>query len=388
MDIEIKYNLNSVRVPFLNGSEEYKESESIVKRRDDLGNPITVTNYKFLQVPEYLLEHIGDQDLNFKGDAKNLFMTSNEETFQVKQNFHSNCVLLMKPTGLASIDYSAYTTQHSELELIQTNIPLDTSGLPFYRYEGDILSDDDNDDLTNSGSSIILTKNRLIASLPISRKEFKEKWKGSLLIELKDKSIKKIPYAIEADIMNLILVAIVSLNIDYTEIDYGLIKTKVRSLKDDDENIELLVTAILDKYTDLNRNLKMKEIAIFYGLKTLKQKCPFARRKFIDLNDFYMYWKESLPSYFNCDLDIDFLVGHFAKEIESEKVLEVDSKRLPATIQRRVPYLMGIQKTWEQKHIQPFFEELNEHKIKPDNFIMKFARRKKDKSGKYIVTER
>ena len=383
MDFNIKYTLNSVRIPYLNGSEEFKKNETFEKINDDNDNTVETINYKLMQIPESLIDVLQEENLIIKGDSKNLYLTTDKETFQVKQNFHSNCVLLLEQNKINN--YTSYTTQQSELELVLTKIPLDTSTIPIYKYESDLLDEDDQN-IEKKNNDI--TKDTLITSLPMSLKEFEEQWRGSLLIQLSDMTIKKIPYTIESDIIDLILMSVVSLNMKYTEIDCDAILNKVKSFKENDKNIDLLIKAVLEKFTDTNKSLKMKTIAIFYGLKTLRKKCPFSQRNFIELNDFYMYWKESFPSYFNCDLDIDFLIGYFAKDLVTNKILEIDPKRLPKTIQKRVPYLMNIQRTWEQKHIQPFFEELNEQGIKPDNFIMKFAKRKKDKSGKYIVTER
>lgn len=381
MDIKIKLDLKSVRVPHLNGSEEFKKNESF-SRTNSAGNDVEPTAYKLLQLPETLVDVLNLQDLNIKGNNKNLYLTTNDQTFQLKQNFHSNCVLLLEPGKMNQLSYSAYTTQQSELELISIKLPLDTSFVPDYIYPSESA------DSSTCMETIYISKSELISALPISIKEFELQWKGSLLLELPDLSIKKIPPKLESEILDLILVSVVSLNMKYTEIDYDSIILKTKALKDEDKNMALLANAVLDKYTNENKDLKMKEIAMFYGLKTLKQKCPFSKRNYIEINDFYMYWKESLPSYFNCDLDIDFLIGYFAKDLVTGKVLEIDPKRLPTVIQKRVSYLMDIQRSWDQKHIQPFFEELNEQGIKPENFIMKFARRKREKNGIYIVTQR
>lgn len=381
MDIQIKFDLNSVRVPHLNGSEEFKKNESFSSTNNG-GTDVRTTSYKLLQIPETLVDVLHLQDLNIKGNNKDLYMTTNDQTFQIKQNFHSNCVLLLEPGELYPMSYSAYTTQQSELELISMKLPLDTSFVPDYSHACEAS------DSIKSMETKHLSKSDLVNALPISIHEFDHQWRGSLLLELPDMSIKKISLKLESQLLDLILVSVVSLNMKYTEIDYDSIIIKIKAIKDEDENMGLLAKTVLDKYTDENKNLRMKDIAKFYGLKTLKQKCPFAKRNYIEINDFYMYWKESLPSYFNCDLDIDFLIGYFAKDLVTGKVLEIDPKRLPTAIQQRVSYLMGIQRTWEQKHIQPFFEELNEHGIKPDNFIMKFAKRKRERNGTYIVTQR
>ena len=132
----------------------------------------------------------------------------------------------------------------------------------------------------------------------------------------------------------------------------------------------------------------MKESDKLYGLKTLKKRCPFSRKKYIDLNDFYVYWKDSFPDYFNCEIDIGILIGHFVKAIDSDKILEVDRQKLPKDIVKRVEYLMNIQSAWEQTYIQPFFDELNVKNIKTDNFIMKYAKKKRERSGKIIITGR
>lgn len=106
------------------------------------------------------------------------------------------------------------------------------------------------------------------------------------------------------------------------------------------------------------------------------------------MDDFYVYWKDSFPDYFNCEIDLEMLIGHFVKDVDSSKILEIDRDRLPKDIVKRVNYLMSIQSAWEQRYIQPFFDELNVKNIKRDNFIMKYARKKRERSGKIIITSR
>lgn len=151
----------------------------------------------------------------------------------------------------------------------------------------------------------------------------------------------------------------------------------------------MLVTSVSYKYSLNNtKELNMPEIAKFYGLMTLRKVCPSSKRKYIAVDDFYVYWKDSFPDYFNCEIDLEMLIGHFVKDVDSSKILEIDRDRLPKDIVKRVNYLMSIQSAWEQRYIQPFFDELNVKNIKRDNFIMKYARKKRERSGKIIITSR
>lgn len=380
MNFNIKYDLNSVKIDYLNGSEKQRENDSV--------SPENSIKYRLLNIPDELLKTLQSQELTLKGDKKNLYFTTNSEVFTIKENFHSNTVMLMTQSDITSTppSFVAYNMQQSELELLQVKFKLTTDHIPLYtieEYNGTLENLDD--DVTPR----IITKEELINSLPLSFKDFDEQWDGSLLIELPDMSVKKISPMVESEVLELILLSIIALKMDYESIEFDKVKEKVKEINTNaNEQIDKLVHAVLSKYTNKNHALEMKEIAKFYGLKTLRKRCPFSRKKYIELNDFYVYWKDSFPDYFNCEIDIGILIGHFVKAIDSDKILEVDRQRLPKDIVKRVEYLMNIQSAWEQTHIQPFFDELNVKNIKTDNFIMKYAKKKRERSGKIIITGR
>ena len=380
MNLNIKYDLNSVKIDYLNGSEKQRENEFV--------SPENSIKYRLLNIPEELLKDLQSQELTLKGNKESLYFTTNSEVFTIKENFHSNTVMLMTHSDVTSMppSFVAYNMQQSELELLKVKFKLTTDHIPLYtieEYNGTL------ENLDDDASTPIITKAELINSLPLSYKDFDDQWDGSLLIELSDMSVKKISPMVESEILELILLSIIALKMNYESIEFDKVQEKVKEINTNaNEQIDKLVHAVLSKYTNKCHKLEMKEIAKFYGLKTLKKRCPFSRKKYIDLNDFYVYWKDSFPDYFNCEIDIGILIGHFVKAIDSDKILEVDRQKLPKDIVKRVEYLMNIQSAWEQTYIQPFFDELNVKNIKTDNFIMKYAKKKRERSGKIIITGR
>ena len=380
MDLNLKFDLESVKIEYLNGSENGSVNDS--------GLPKDGIKYRLINIPDEMLSDLQAQELKLKVDNENLYFTTNSKVFTVKENFHSNTVMLMTHSQDTRNppNFVAYTMQQSELELLQVKLKLTTDHIPLYTiedYNGTCGNSDEKKQYT------FIKKRDLIDSLPLSYKDFDEQWNGSLLIELPDMSVKKISPMVESEVLELILLSIIALKMDYNNVQFDKILEKLKEINfDANEQIDLLVKAVFYKYTFNNSELNMKEIAKFYGLKTLKKVCPASRRKYIDLNDFYVYWKDSFPDYFNCEIDVAILIGHFVKAVDSNKILEIEKERLPKDIVKRVKYLMNIQPAWEQLHIQPFFDELNVKNIKTDNFIMKYAKKKRERSGKVIITSR
>ena len=381
MNLNIKYDLKSVKINYLNGSESYETNEV-----DSSQNEF---KYRLLNIPEELLSDLQSQELTLKGDDKNLYFTTNSKVFVIKENFHSNSVFLMSSDrdSLPNLTYTAYNMQQSELELIPIHLKLTTDHIPLYtieEYNGNLRN------LDQEKPHSVIKKKDLIDSLPLSYKDFDEQWNGSLLVELPDGSVKKISPKVEAEILELMILSVIALKMDYNNIDLDAIIIKIKEIDENvNENIDLLVRSVSYKYSLNNtKELNMPEIAKFYGLMTLRKVCPSSKRKYIAVDDFYVYWKDSFPDYFNCEIDLEMLIGHFVKDVDSSKILEIDRDRLPKDIVKRVNYLMSIQSAWEQRYIQPFFDELNVKNIKRDNFIMKYARKKRERSGKIIITSR
>lgn len=380
MNLNIKYDLKSVKINYLNGSESYDANDN------DLGQ--NEFKYRLLNIPEELLSDLQSQELALKGDEKTLYFTTNSKVYVVKENFHSNSVFLMsnKEDSLPNSTYTAYNMQQSELELIPVHLKLTTDHIPLYTIE-DYGVKYRNSDQQKSRS--VIKKKDLIDSLPLSYKDFNEQWNGSLLIELPDSSVKKISQRVEAEVLELMILSVVALKMDYNNINLEAILKKIKEIDENvNENIDLLVTSVSYKYSIDAKELNMSEIAKFYGLVTLKKVCPASKRKYIAVDDFYVYWKDSFPDYFNCEIDLEMLIGHFVKDVDSDRIMEINRDSLPKDIVKRVNYLMSIQSAWEQPYIQPFFDELNVKNIKRDNFIMKYARKKRERSGKIIITSR
>ena len=146
---------------------------------------------------------------------------------------------------------------------------------------------------------------------------------------------------------------------------------------------EEVVSTILNKFCSKLENgtfkLRRDIVSQWYGIEALKK---FASRAMVPQEEFMIKWKSLFPPYFNCDLEFSALRGHYFRPLGSG-IQYFSKDTLPDDPKDRFSYLFKLQSTWELEELAPFVEQLNTKGIKIENFVMKYARRKRQ--GKRVL---
>ena len=104
------------------------------------------------------------------------------------------------------------------------------------------------------------------------------------------------------------------------------------------------------------------------------------------LVEFLIKWKSTFPPFFACDIDMDMLRGYYYRP-QQEHIQYLAKNTLPTDAKERFQMLFALQSTWDLEDIEPFIEPLNTKGLKPELFVMKYARRRKVR-GKVLVSGR
>lgn len=384
------------------------------------------TGYKLLQLTPELLAHIEDDSITTKsltlkpmdGPKSELVLCTDSSTFVIKQKMHSNCVLLMSRSdraveqdisapeysGNTSTDrgddaeetmctYEAYSQQCFELEPRKIEGKINIAQLPIY--------DGPDKPLLSTSYTLTISLSQFSESSPCSNKEFYDQWYASNGCMLAGQACV-LPGRFIDKQLHLLLLCIVGAELDIAN-GLTMEQCKVAMGSNFQESniektdLEQILKTILMKFsknpvtTGENQDsqvyqLDLGKIAQWYGKKCLSKNC--SNFQYIGIDDFMIKWKSSFPPFFSCDIDLEMLLGFYCKDLNHNKLCYLDDVMLPQDPKQRFSRLFSIQKSWLQQEIWPFVKDLNHQNLKPETFLIKYARRKRVKRDNFIITSR
>ncbi|KAL6940042.1 hypothetical protein ACO0QE_003925 [Hanseniaspora vineae] len=384
------------------------------------------TAYKLLQLTPEMLSHLEDdtittKSLTFKpmdGPQSELVLCTDSCTFVMKQKMHSNCVLLMSRSdtpvkesafttdnGGNSISgnddgsteplctYEAFSQQCFELEPRKIEGKINVAQLPIY--------DGPDKPFLSTPRTLKISLSQFSESSPCSTKEFYDQWYAFNGCVLADQACVLSEKFIDKQ-LHLLLLCIVGAELDVAN---GLtmeqckvaMEATFQESRIERTDFDQVLKTILMKFSENPETtgekqdlqvfvLDLGKIAQWYGKKCLSKYC--SNFQYIGIDDFMIKWKSSFPPFFSCDIDLEMLLGFYCKDINNNKLCYLDDSTLPQEPKLRFNSLFSIQKSWLQQEIWPFVKDLNHQNLKPDTFLIKYARRKRMKRDKFIITSR
>lgn len=360
----------------------------------------TEPDYKLLQLnPDVLQALESEGGLAFKAsrDEDGVVLCSKTQTWELKQKNHSNTVMVLKEFmpdevpvisnrssfGIAepSTFHLGFTRQHFELEPRSISGEINYGGLSIYSGENKVVPENDND-----GGLVKMTLEELRNCSPCSDREFAEKWPALGGCEVNGRAcILSQEFISRA--LHITLMSCMAESLDFDALDcsqaFAAVNKDMGDAGEFNPFSEEVVSTILNKFCSKLENgtfkLRRDIVSQWYGIEALKK---FASRAMVPQEEFMIKWKSLFPPYFNCDLEFSALRGHYFRPLGSG-IQYFSKDTLPDDPKDRFSYLFKLQSTWELEELAPFVEQLNTKGIKIENFVMKYARRKRQ--GKRVL---
>ena len=392
------------------------------------------SSYKLIQLTPEILSILKDQkqDSNGNGNGSegtpslqfraldklksNVVLCSHDKTWLVRQHDHSNSVLLFdefvsgesgaepEPEPVGSSDQSTETkTKHKdkdllaianttyEYELKRINGQLNLDMVPIYNGELDFP----NNLITNNNNTPLLRElSELLEHSPCSEAESEELWHDVCGCKING-YLCILSRSFVSKALHVLLVSSMAESLDLDKLELMSTYRAVTMDMDKETNpytIEVVRT-VLNKFgRRINgtngRNevwsLDKNRIAKWYGIRALQK--FVSGGKSMPLVEFLIKWKSTFPPFFACDIDIDMLRGYYYRP-QQEHIQYLAKNTLPTDAKERFQMLFALQSTWDLEDIEPFIEPLNTKGLKPELFVMKYARRRKVR-GKVLVSGR
>ena len=354
-------------------------------------------------------------------NKNDVVLCSSNKTWLLRQKNHSNTVLLMEgyeqgkvtllpekllfgkkeqPT-LNLLGFSK-TTYEYETKPIEGKINLDL--IPIFggelNFGEDFIcqekgKDNDDDDGDGDGSNHYLKSfDELVENSACSREDCLREWhrlggcriNGYMCI---------FSEAFMTKALHITLVSILGGSIDMNKLDLKeTFKLVTRDIDEDYNPYTLeVIRTVLNKFgtkrlKDVSNDEKMADcddsdricwklnmdiIAKWYGKQALLK---YASQHSVPIDEFLIKWRSLFPPFFPCDIDIDMLRGMIYKP-DINTIQYISRDILPMEPKERFKLLFKLQNSWLLEDIAPYIEELNVRGLKLDNFIMKYARRKR-----------
>ncbi|KAI5949561.1 DCC1 [Candida jiufengensis] len=329
--------------------------------------------YKLIQIPPQTITHLQNSNnlqLKTTKENSNVLLTTTNKTFRMRQNNHSNTILLMNHeffggggSRLVGYDKCFYQYEINEIP----GLINDELNIPILENEKDIEK--------ISGRRV--TKNELFEKSPCSLEEFELKWIELNFIEFNSKVFK-----ISFSLITEILFDLITYLISTKSTDYEFVKDEIVI-----DHLSILVESIILKFTtEKNGKYKLnnEKIISWFGIIEL------TKSKQLKLNDFYLNWKNSLPSFYNFPLDLLQIKGNYVTYIHqnNQYIKYINPANLSKDVNLRFKQLLSIQSIWKYEELCEFFDDFIKVGKKIDSTILKFGKKKKISGGKFIVTGR
>lgn len=335
------------------------------------------TSFRLIELSPELLEIIENDEepifIKASSEESDIVLCSKTKSFQIKQRNHSNTVMLMDSKNSCEEEkggpFWGYSSQASVFECKPTSGKIDVRGIPIYDGQGNFKK-----------GGLETSLEYLRENAPISDFEFDKAW-----FNLNGSSINGQAVILSHDFitrsLHVLIMSIMASNLDFNEL--SLIEVYKTLSEDDDYTIDVVET-VLRKFSKEDKepfSLNKEKIAQWYGIETLRK---FGSEKYISPSEFFIKWKSEFPPFFECSIDLPLLNGFFVRPLP-DRLQYLSKYELPKDINERLRILFKLQSTWELNDIIPFIEEFNSKGLKFENFIMKFAKKKKVGKKIYVT---
>ncbi|KAG5418014.1 DCC1 [Candida metapsilosis] len=426
--------------------------------------------YKLIQLPPSLLSHLAtttsnddDSSLDLKtkpnpnsfivepngNEDDGVVVCTRDSTFKLRQNNHSNCVLLMNQRRIKheqeSIDekengsVAAAAGDDGEVEALmgfsQCNYVYELTQVP-----GSILdivpeyNNNYNNDTNTSQQPQIgkmyMTKSKLSELSPCSPIEFEKMYRDSCLCEIEETRGDNYDYGLHVYKLSLGIIS----QILYTLITFLISQSKQSStftvkdlhVEDNEKRASVfadwqvsMIEAVLYKFTspvekqdgnEINsattpQSLRLNDDAVshWFGIQELSKLDYSNNGTTTTVADFLLNWKTSLPSFYNVPLDIVQLQGNYyttssstsftsastSSSSNSSLIIHfVDQSSLSRDVPTRFKQLLQIQPSWKYDEFVACLQPVLEHGKKVDSVILKYGKKKRVKRDQFVVCGR
>lgn len=404
-------------------------SSELIKDIKHENNSISSSQNTLLDDTEKLLIKYDLQNENTKYQFKSIdelstpFLTTLNSTFKLRQQNHSNCVMLFKD-NINYFNFDNYLIiekqNMNQLDKIKFNFA-NTELIELKSFK-DIQSINYNNDNTEcltikKLNAIYKQFKNVFQNTPISIHEFDSIITQQGYIPNFDQIIT-INTNLEMSILNLILsfIDIDNFNslLNFNKISEIIKKTseKIDSKFSLNGNhlIIRIVTNVLLKYLELEKgeetNISIEEIDQFivYSFKTNGQysiihnkiikfltMTILNKEKKILLDDLLIQIRLNLPSNYLPNFEINEILNGFSytNKIDNNKLeinyLHLNQLSIYKTPQERFNQLFKLKSQWNLEEIQPYISPLNTKGLKIDKFALKYCRVKKAKNKTILL---
>lgn len=358
--------------------------------------------YKLIQLPPDVLSHIenGSEPLQLKsspGELTDLTLCTNDKSWRIRQMNHSNSVFLLNDLN---INHMGQKIQHDsnkenepgktietlnmlmgfasnsfEYELTPTPGNINAERLPIYNGTG----------FKPTGYS----EKDLLLDSPVSNNQFFKLWydlcgcevQGSAVILSRD----FVTY-----FLSVLIPVIISIDGAYSSEEYNLEVKQILVLmaKENELYTPQICWSILHKFGEVDENVgkfKLKNIVItrWFGIQALSRQALA-----MDCKQFLLLWKGSLPHFYNVPLDLEQLKGYYFKPT-STLIQYLDPNSLSqVNAGSRIKELFLVSKEWDLGDFVPFIQEFIPTGKKPDSIILKYAKKKRMGTNRFVVCPR
>lgn len=384
--------------------------------------------YKLIQLPPSLQNKL-EQDTNhssLKLELKsnkghdNVVVCTENETFKLRQNNHSNTILLMRSMHNEDtnnkIVKNAEATNVTSVQPPQQNWLVGFAKCP-YIYElapvkGNInileipiLHPSMLNDLKKLSKSTNFAqspnKQQLLKSSCCSKTEFQHLLIEHLICEIHGHCFR-VSRSLEVEILFHIITFLISrnqlsefklqdlkevvkLNLNWSSsMVYTVIKKY--SYSAESTNAEANDFEIVDTKNEIINNaprtLDDAKIVKLFGIVELGKISTT-----ILTQEFLLNWKTSLPSFYNVPLEITYLLGYYVT-IQQGHIQYINPDNLSSDLGTRFKELLNIVKIWPYEEFVSFIEPLVPKERKLDSVIIKYGRKKRLGRDKFVVCGR
>lgn len=315
-------------------------------------------NYRLLQLTPKLQESLENGELSirsFGGDSVHLCTA--DSTHLLRKLKQSNTLMLLKPVENS---IQTYASPFESLETIQVEGKVDWSNFPVFKPADKV------------------------EFVPLNQKEH-QKFANCSFAEFQKQCIEKPVvasdseiYVIEPDMVHDVLVQLVSAMVEQGDFDL----TKMPNISDlGGEYPPEVINACYKMFTsnlDTDGAVDKEKLCRWIGLYLLKQ-----HPSGMDTEKFKREWSLDLPA--KLPIDLELLQGSVTFPT-STTIRFISADSLPLDINARLDSLFTIKPEWPLPEIQPFILPLMPVGQRLENWILKFA--KKRRVGKTFIVSK
>lgn len=330
------------------------------------------SSYKLLELDAELLDLLKQSDLVIRSsqDESNLVLCGPNKTWKLRQTNISNTALVAKYNDENNECIEAFTMVPSVLHAIATDSPeLLASHVPTYMGDGNFMDALASRTISNFKQ---YSAEELKQHMPMSDGQFTDAWRQNCGSEVNNIACI-LGEEVVASVLADILLHVRAQGLQITDaIDASLLNPETIGCSEHAN----VVRSVIDKYSILETSgarFDLPSIIKFYGLLTLEK---HASHRPILLKEFKTIWMDAIPISGEWELDIDLLKSRCVHG-HPNTVRFLSPHDLKSDPRARFKQLFTVKPEWELSEMVPFIEPVWNKSIKLENFVMKFARRKK-----------